>query len=146
MNEGATAICKIFLGDYLNFPREHIEALCDALRNFLLLCRSALDKNKGFIQNENDKAFQMEMETGFVHVEGEMSYYLKNVKYEEKVTDSISESNEDETSETNSVSESGSPKSERRKKKSDRSRHPRYPKKTMSEDVYSPHISDSSDY
>jgi hypothetical protein len=110
VNEGATAICKIFLSDYNLYPKEHVLELIECAQEFLTLCKNALFRNFSFITTEKDREFHQEMESGFIQVEAEMNYYISGVHFPEEKSSEASSSmwEEDDTDE---FSEPGSPRS-----------------------------------
>ena len=92
VNEGAVAICKIFLANYKEHPKDKVQSLCHCLATFLTVCRVLLALNSSFIESEDDKAFQEAMESGFQELEPQISILIRNVVYEKSDNSELSQS------------------------------------------------------
>ena len=98
VNEGALAICRKFLPNYKDFPKENVLKLCDSLKEFLEDIRIGLGHNKRLITTDNDKKFHFEMETGFKQIEAEILEYFSKIVYDTDNNDaSLTEQDEENT-------------------------------------------------
>lgn len=116
VNEGALAICKIFLSNHFEHPKEHVERLCLSLNIFLDYIRMGLAHNKQLISSDHDKRFHFEMEAGFKQLEAEIKEYIHKINIAEKSDDLSSESNFTEhDDDTEDGSEHETPRRERKR-------------------------------
>jgi hypothetical protein len=80
VHSGTKEICKSFLGDKASENSiEHVDRLCQALREFLKACEDALALNKTLIGPDQFN-FQTELEQGFADLKSFMERYLNSVQ------------------------------------------------------------------
>ena len=102
MNEGITAICKVFFSSAEKYEKEQLLVLAESCREFLSACKEAIQLNEELIPADDQAQleFHSQLKQGYAEIAEEVGRYL--LPFEREVAGEELDDSED----TDTVSES----------------------------------------